>query len=344
MVASTGSRPSHGLAAAAPELRFAGERLPGWNGTAGQVLPFGVLLTLVLIVGPAAALRRGPESSTDGRLDGHPPHRLAVPVGKGIAKPSFWSVELGLPAFLSTRPVTNGQIVAAKMRAAAFSTLLAWAVLLVAAPIWLGSPAISTISDRSGELLRDLLQPVRLGDTDPALFAAVVLTWNFMIGSIWSGMSGRPLLYSGAVVLSAVCFVGMLVLLTWCMDSPASIATFFGRCSPGSPGRSPRVSSSRPGSRPGRSGGHGSAASSRSGPRAGISRLDSEHVLPGRAGMAHVPASSGSVTSFAWPRCWPVRSRVWRGTSGRCPKPAPLSPVHRRTPANTGQRVLINMP
>ena len=144
---------------------------------------------------------------------------LAVPVGKGIAKPSFWSVELGLPAFLSTRPVTNGQIVAAKMRAAAFSTLLAWAVLLVAAPIWLWLATANDLRSFWGNFCTIYSSPARWAIPILALFAAVVLTWNFMISSIWSGMSGRPLLYSGAVVLSAVCFVGMLVLLTWCMDS-----------------------------------------------------------------------------------------------------------------------------
>jgi hypothetical protein len=106
---------------------------------AGLVLPFGVLLALVLIVGPAARLSgHGPEATTRTAVwMAILPIVLAIPVGKGIARPAFWSVELGLPTFLSTRPVTNGQIVAAKMRAAALSTLLAWAVLLVAAPIWL---------------------------------------------------------------------------------------------------------------------------------------------------------------------------------------------------------------
>jgi hypothetical protein len=190
---------------------------------AGLVLPFGVLLTLVLIVGPAARLSgRGPEATARTAVwMAILPIVLAIPVGKGIAKPAFWSVELGLPAFLSTRPVTNGQIVAAKMRAAAFSTLLAWALLLVAAPIWLWLAGdLNDLRSFWGTFCAIYSSPARWAIPILALFAAVVLTWNFMIGSIWCGMSGRPLLYSGAVVLSAVCFVCMLILLTWFMDSP----------------------------------------------------------------------------------------------------------------------------
>jgi hypothetical protein len=190
---------------------------------AGLVLPFGVLLTLLLIVGPAAKLTgHGPEATARTAVwMAVLPIVLAVPVGKGLAKPAFWSAELGLPAFLSTRPVTNGQIVAAKMRAAAFSALLAWAVLLVAAPIWLRLTGdLNDLRTFWGNFCAIYSSPARWAIPILALFAAILLTWNLMTGSIWSGMSGRPLLYFGAVVLCAVCFGCMLILLTWCMDSP----------------------------------------------------------------------------------------------------------------------------
>ena len=127
----------------------------------------GVLLlgiTLLLIVGPAAWLSgRGPEATARTAFwMAILPMVLAVPVGKGIAKPDFWSLEFGLPTFLATRPITNGQIVAAKMKAAALSTLLTWAVLLMMAPIALGlASGLTTlwfekVRSESGSLLGSL--------------------------------------------------------------------------------------------------------------------------------------------------------------------------------------------
>jgi hypothetical protein len=197
---------------------------------AGLVLPFGVLLTLLLIVGPAAWLSgHGPEATVRTAVwMAILPVVLAVPVGKGLAKPDFWSLELGLPIFLATRPITSGQLVAAKMKAAALSTLLAWAVLLVVAPLWLW--LIGDLEDlRSlwGNFCLIYSPLARWVIPSLVLLAAILLTWNFLIGSIWTGMSGRALLYAGAAGFSLACFVCILVFLTLCLDAPGEHSGVF---------------------------------------------------------------------------------------------------------------------
>jgi hypothetical protein len=190
---------------------------------AGLVLPFSVLLTLLLIVGPAAWLSgRGPEATARTAVwMAILPMVLAVPIGKGIAKPNFWSLELGLPTFLAARPITNCQIVAAKVKAAALSTLLAWAVLLVVAPIWLWLACdLEDLRSFWGSFCSIYSNPARWAIPSLALVAAILLTWSLMIGSIWTGMSGRPSLYASFVGLSTVCFLSFLVFVTWCLDAP----------------------------------------------------------------------------------------------------------------------------
>jgi hypothetical protein len=55
----------------------------------------------------------------------------------------------------------------------------------------------------------------------------MLLTWSFMIGGIWTGMSGRPLLYAGSAALSTACFLSMLVFLTWYLDAPGEHSGVF---------------------------------------------------------------------------------------------------------------------
>jgi hypothetical protein len=197
---------------------------------AGLVLPFGVLLTLLLIVGPVSWFSgRGPEAAARTAFwMAIVPIVLAVPVGSGIAKPNFWTLDLGLPTSLATRPITDGQIVAAKMRAAALSTLLAWAVVLVVAPLWLClAYDLDDLRSSWGIFCALYSDPCRWAIPILALLAAMLLTGSLMIGSIWTGMSGSPMLYAGSVGLSAACFLGILVFLTWCLDAPGEHAAVF---------------------------------------------------------------------------------------------------------------------
>ena len=190
----------------------------------GLVLPAAVLLTFVLIVGPGTWLAgRGPEATARAALWlALLPMILALPVGKGLAKPDFWSLELGLNPFLTTRPVSDGQVVAAKMKAAALSTLLAWALLLTLAPLWLW--LVGDVADlySNWKVFCAVYSPfARVAIPMLLLNAAIILTWGLLIGGIWAGASGRPVVFAGSIVFGIVCFMSLLAFVTWWgLDGP----------------------------------------------------------------------------------------------------------------------------
>ncbi|HJQ80105.1 MAG TPA: hypothetical protein VJ828_09125, partial [Lacipirellulaceae bacterium] len=103
----------------------------------GFVLPASVLLTAVLIL---TVTIRFTDRSAEATMWAETwlalmPILLAVPIGMGFGKPDFWSLDLSLPTFVAARPVSGGQLLAAKMKAAAVSTTLAWAALMIIAPL-----------------------------------------------------------------------------------------------------------------------------------------------------------------------------------------------------------------
>ena len=137
----------------------------------GLVLPVAVVFAMLWIMGPVAGINgHGPQETAQMAVWlAMLPLLLAVPVGKGIAKPDFWSLELSLPPFLAARPITSGQIIRAKMKSAAFSTLLAWGLLLAVAPLWI-------YLNCSTEQLRDMWGMFRNIYSPPAQWAIPILT------------------------------------------------------------------------------------------------------------------------------------------------------------------------
>jgi hypothetical protein len=194
----------------------------------GIVLPLAVLFISVMIL------------SQFGGFSGHDAHAsarrlvwlllsptlLAIPIGRGIAKPDFWSLELSLSPFLSTRPITNAQIVATKLKSAGLSTLLAYGIVLVAAAVW------ATTGDP--EHLRDLWTSFRVIYSPIsqwvisgfAIAATLLLTWTLLIGSLWLGYSGRPWFFYGGVVIGIVALVGSLIAIVVCCDLSDSESQF----------------------------------------------------------------------------------------------------------------------
>ena len=120
----------------------------------GFVLPAAVLFIAFFILGPVGWLTgSGKEATVRGFfwLAGSP-LLLAIPIGRGLAKIDFWSLELALPPFISARPIHCAQIVAAKLKSAAISTLLTYAIVLLAAMIWLAIGDPDNLHDLWGAL------------------------------------------------------------------------------------------------------------------------------------------------------------------------------------------------
>jgi hypothetical protein len=186
----------------------------------GIVLPVAVLLMSVAILSQLGGFAGHDAHSSARRLIWLllSPALLAIPIGRGIAKPDFWSLELSLSPFLSTRPITSAQIVATKLKSSALSTLLAYCIVLVAVAVWtpVGDPEhLRDLWATFKTIYSPLSQWVICG---LAIAATMLLTWTLLIGSLWLGYSGRPWFFYGGVVVGIVAVVGSLFAIGICSN------------------------------------------------------------------------------------------------------------------------------
>ena len=131
------------------------------------------------------------------------PLLLALPVGKGLSKPDFWSPDLAVPPFLAVRPLSTEDFVVIKLKVAALSAALAWLLTLVFLSVWL--PLGATFGSLNG--IRRMIQSL-YGESSYAPYAIAILfvvallllTWRFLIGSFWIGLSGSKSLFTISVL------------------------------------------------------------------------------------------------------------------------------------------------
>jgi hypothetical protein len=122
--------------------------------------------------------------------------------------------DYGLPPFLATRPLASAALVTAKLRAAAWSTLAAWALVIVIVPIALFlSGNWSTVADRVLRL-RDVIGTFRT-----AIFLLLVLallaglTWKRLVLSMHIGLRGRPWLVRLHFGITVVFLIGLMIVV-----------------------------------------------------------------------------------------------------------------------------------
>jgi hypothetical protein len=162
----------------------------------GYVLPVMVGLLLVaqlavLALAPApgqAAFQAGVFLAS---LAVFPPI-MAAAAGASTGNVHPWSRKVSwLPAFSAARPVTSAEMVAVKLRVAARSTLITWALAFLAILALLPLSASGTVLARWAGLLIEtqgvkgavLLLLVVLG--------LVALTWKEFVNQLWVGLTGR---------------------------------------------------------------------------------------------------------------------------------------------------------
>jgi hypothetical protein len=190
---------------------------------AGLVLPAAVLLTTLLILGPVLSFTGRGEKETLWAETWLVilPIMLAFPIGMGFGKPDFWSLDLKLSPFLATRPITAGQLVAAKLKAAACSALLAWSLVLMVSATVIYLFCDTTHWDHARETLAILYSPFSQWALPVMTLAgAVFLTWSLLVSSIWLGYSGRAGFYYTLTAIGLAAFVTGFFLLVWWLDHP----------------------------------------------------------------------------------------------------------------------------
>lgn len=202
---------------------------------AGLVLPAAVLLATALVLGPVLAITgRGREETLWAEMWlVILPVLFAFPIGLGFGKPAIWSLELALSPFITTRPITEGQLLAAKLKAAACSTLLTWGLLITVAPLciylYCDTKHWADIWGAWQSLYSPTTQwllPLFL------LAAAMLLTWGLLVAHLWLGFSGRAAVYYSVASGGLAAFVTAFFFFVWWLDHPRSHGDTFVRMLP----------------------------------------------------------------------------------------------------------------
>lgn len=193
------------------EWRRHGRSLPVWVGI---LLPFelillwtardetalvftillGVLLTPPLIATFAAAIVS--KASPDG------------------------SDSYGVTPFIATRPLTNAELVAAKLKMAIWSTIAAWLLVLTAVPLALKFSGTSAVVLERWRRLNEVVgTPRAVVVLLLILSGCIASTWKQLVQSMYIGLTGRASLIQGSVLLILGFFFLFGPFAEWIIDS-----------------------------------------------------------------------------------------------------------------------------
>jgi len=171
-----------------------------WRSS-GFLLPLLVGATLIVVIFPLSWYMRSDGGNTMRILAATlaMPIALALPVGKALSKPEWWSNEMFMPSFVAVRPLTNADFVITKMKVAALSAAISWLMVGVFVSVWLGLWAnLDTLN-----YLRVLLWIFHGHSLYPQYALAILilvtgglLTWRFLVSSLWLGLSGNKKLFT----------------------------------------------------------------------------------------------------------------------------------------------------
>jgi hypothetical protein len=179
----------------------------------GKLLPLATAGVLFMIMIPAPFF--SPISSGMTALAlcwiAATPLLIAFVLGRGMGKPDLWSGDSGGSLFLSTRPLNNTQWIGAKMKMGAAAALASWGLVVVATSGWLWLWCDRELLQRGWTMLAQSCPPIqRYGSVAVAFLILVLLTFRFLVGSLYIGLSGKSWLMNLAAcgVFSAM-FGGM---------------------------------------------------------------------------------------------------------------------------------------
>jgi hypothetical protein len=193
-----------------------------WRRT-GKSLPFmtGLLLPVVLLY---------------LAFDFHDAFPPAQTVLSALAIPVFVAGMAGTPvggrnpwvkdhycvaASTATLPMSTGEMLGAKLRAAALSTLAAWALVMVAVPL---AVILTGNLETAVGWWRQAQQEAPALKIVAGLLAATILlvgcTWKRLVDSLFFGLTGREWVIGCALSASMVMFVVLVLLGTWIYKHP----------------------------------------------------------------------------------------------------------------------------
>jgi hypothetical protein len=151
--------------------------------------------------------------------------------GTGLAKSDFWLKEVALQPFHAIRPITGGDLLAAKLKAAAAIVTLGWLLALpmvIALLTWPTYREMWHVDDSLGRLWHWLPgNPVTAGSVG-LLTAGVLMAicWKSITSSLCLGLTGNRRL----VTLSSFISLGIVIIVLtaggWLCEHPGQIRRF----------------------------------------------------------------------------------------------------------------------
>ena len=179
----------------------------------GYLLPLSVGALLFTVIAPLSWAMRGQAGMSLWIFVWTlaTPMILALPIGKGFSRPDFWSSDLGIPSFTAIRPLSSGEWVVVKLKVAALSTVLSWLLLLSFLAIWL--PNWANLSSLT--MIRVAFWMAHGHSVYPQYVIAALLvltgvfvTWKFLVGGLWIGLSGSRKLFVGSAATFGFVWLG----------------------------------------------------------------------------------------------------------------------------------------
>ncbi|MDB4871187.1 MAG: hypothetical protein JWL97_2191 [Gemmatimonadales bacterium] len=126
----------------------------------------------------------------------------------------------GVTPFIATRPLTNGELISAKLRMTIRSTITAWLLVLLATLIALRlSGTWPTALDRWLRLIEVVGRPRAVVALLLVLAGCVAATWKQLVQSLYIGLTGRPFLVKGIVFVALVFLFLIGPFAVWIIDN-----------------------------------------------------------------------------------------------------------------------------
>src|SRR5438477_1080314 len=193
------------------EWRRYGRSLPGWVAI---LLPFELLLfwatgnsTSLVFTILAVVLLTPPFVATFAAA--------AVSDSGSSASDSY-----SMTPFIATRPMTNAGLVAAKLKMAIRSTIVAWLLVLITLPLALKLSGISVLLLDRWHRLTDIMGTPRAVVLLLLILAGCIAsTWKQLVQSLYVSLTGRASLIQGSVLLVLGFFFLFGPFAEWIIDS-----------------------------------------------------------------------------------------------------------------------------
>ena len=149
------------------------------------------------------------------------PIQMAAFAATTISKANPFAREVyGLAPFLATRPLTSAELIAAKLKMAALSTIVTWLLVLIVAPIgfaWSGADVVPV--DWARWTLEHVGWP-RFAVLLVLIFTALVgATWLMLVQTLYLVLTGRVGLIKAAGFIVLAALMGGAALLDWISSS-----------------------------------------------------------------------------------------------------------------------------